>query len=250
MTRSCKYSAEIADRKKKVNSTSEANFTQLKGRQIQEMPCGHTLNPNRLTRTSQDESIYSTYKQILTAHMACTDPKKYFSESHGNQQDQVSAEFSEHMQIAYANALRPIDSTGDEKLTPEEAEECHAQFDSTSTRQSVDADSKYIGLQKSELPAEFAEELWETYLKASALLEAVTAEKWVTTPKKVEKQETEDTVLHIDYQNSTVTRIKVSRRVASIAKRRRRESKCGYTPRTHDFQTPAAHAHTQPSHAI
>ena len=150
--------------------------------------------------------------------MAYTDPRKYFSESHGKSQDQVSVVFSEHMQVAYANALRQIDISEDQTLTADEAEEYHAQFDSSSCRKTVNTDTSYIGLPKSALPADFAEELWETYLEASALLEAVTAEKWVRTSRKVEKQETEDTVLHIDYQNSTVTQIKVSRKVATLLK--------------------------------
>ena len=210
------------------------------------MPCGYTLNPNQSTPTSTDDSILSTYKQILTANMAYTDPRKFFSESHGKNQDQVSAVFSEHMQVAYANALRQIDISEDQTLTAEEAEEYHAQFDSSSCRKTVNTDTSYLGLPKSALPAEFAEELWETYLEASALLEAVPAEKWVRTSKEVEKQETEDTVLHINYQNSTVTKIKVSRRIANIANRRRQESKCGYTPQSHNAQSPTVQAVMEP----
>ena len=229
------------------NTTGKLNTTQkTKSKQWQEMPCGYTLNPNQSTPTSPDDPILSTYKQILTANMAYTDPKKYFSDSHGENQDQVSAEFSEHMQVAYANALRQIDISEDQTLTAEEAEEYHAQFDSSSCRKTVNTDTSYFGLPKSALPAEFAEELWETYLEASALLEAVPTEKWVRTSKEVEKQETEDTVLHINYQNSTVTKIKVSRRIANIAKRRRQESKCGYTHQSHNVQSPTVQAVMEP----
>ena len=216
------------------------------------MPCGYTLNPNQSTPTSPDDPILSTYKQILTANMAYTDPRKYFSESHGKSQDQVSVVFSEHMQVAYANALRQIDISEDQTLTAEEAEEYHAQFDSSSCRKTVNTDTSYFGLPKSALPAEFAEELWETYLEASALLEAVPAEKWVRTSKEVEKQETEDTVLHINYQNSTVTKIKVSRRIANIAKRRRQESKCAEwsSSSTTKMLTTSTHMPTRTGQAV